>query len=289
MATTVETFRTSLMQEFGLAEDNDNEGTSSSAILKYIHEANADFINYRAWTFQREIYTVTLPADSTVATQFTTAAASIVLGDTSAWPATGRVLVDYDLITFTANDLTDTLTVTASTINRTHLVGERAIICLAMPTNFSKIGNVKINGRFYMPEDVRLQTTPSPTRFWEFKEKTSGVITHYLAFAYSTQARTAYMTYYKAPQDLQAATPSTSYLDIPEDFDDYVNHAVSARIYRHLEEMNLAREHEEKSAQILKRAAIFDSKQHNGIRIPVRTAWDNPEGKLLNNGYRIRR
>lgn len=293
MATSIEDFRTETMQEFGLAEDNDNEGTSSDAILRYINDANADFVNCRAWTFQREIYTVTAPADSTVSTQFTIASNSVVLGSTASWPSTGKVLIDYDLITFTANNGTTTLTVTTSTINRTHIVGETAILLLAMPSNYSKIGNVKINSRDYFPEDVRLQKTPSPGRFWEFKEKGSdGEYDYYLAFPHSTAQKTIYLTYYKKPLDFTdtVTNPSaTSYLDVPKDFEEYVKHSVSARIYRHLEEMVLAREHEASAEAVRKRASIFDSKQHNGIRVPIRTGWENPQMKLLNNSIRLKR
>jgi len=280
MAILVSAFRTALMQEFGLSEDNDNEGTSSDAVLQYMNEANAFFINHRAWTFRMKPKTQYIYPNSTVTTAFTTAATSMVLGSTANWGSTGRVMCDYDIIEFTANNGTTTLTITTADIDRNHEASERVFLMYEVPSDYNKIAQMMVKDTPYFKEDQRVGKEPSVGRFWEVEVKLPlGAIKKYFVFPWSTTTQKIYFMYAQKATTLA----ENSYMEVPEPYWDYIKRSVSARIYRHLEELSLATEHENKAMEILRKAAIYDSKQHYGNKIPLRSEWDDPV-KLLNIG-----
>lgn len=280
MAKTISTFRTELMNEFGLAEDNQNEGTSADAVLKYIIEANASFINHRAWTYRIKRKTFIIYEDTTVKTTFTTAASSCDLNSTVNWGSSGRFLCDGDIIEFTANDSVDTLTITTADIDRTHQASERCLLLYEVPSDYNKVCEVKVNDTTYFKEDARNLREPSPGRFWELVVNlTNGDVKRYFAFPYHTSQQTIYMTYAQKGMSVPA-DPDTAYMEVPEPYWNYVYHIVAARIYRHLEEHSTAELHEQKAEKLLKKASVFDSKQHMGLKTPIRTAWDNPAAKM---------
>lgn len=291
MAKTISTFRTEIMNEFGLAEDNQNEGTSADAVLKYIIESNAEFINHRAWTYRVKRKTFITYEDTTVQTNFTTAATNCILGSTLNWGTSGRFLCDGDLIEFTGNDGLTTLTITTADIDRLHSASERCLLLYEVPADYNKICEVKIGDTPYFKEDARNLKEPSSGRFWELVVNLSnGDTKRYFVFPYHTSQQTIYVSYAQKGMSVPA-DPDTSYVEIPEPYWNFIYHKVAARIYRHLEEQNTAEIHEGKAEKILKAASVFDSKQHMGLKTPIRSAWDNPAAKMgiggrLNNYHR---
>ncbi len=282
-AKTVETFRTELMQEFGLSEDNANEGTSSDAILRYINEGNELFINHRAWKFRLKNKTQYIYPDATVDTQFTTISTQAILSATTNWGSAGRIFCDYDIIEFTANDNVKTLTIVSADIDRTHEVGERTLLMYELPADYNKIAVMKVGSTTYFPEDVRIGKEPSPGRFWEVDVSLPNeTFKKYLVFPFNTTTKKIYFMYGRKATDYTAAgvVLSNAYIEIPEPYFNFIKHYVSARIYRHLEELNSATDQENKMMEILKKASIYDAKQHFGNRIPLRTEWDNPSAVL---------
>lgn len=284
MAKSVDTMRTEIMNEFGLAEDNDNEGTSAESITRYISEANAEFINYRAWRFRLKPYTRFIEPDTTVKTLFTTAASSAVLNQTDNWGTTGRVMIDFNVIEFTNNNTgTDTLTIVTADIQRTHDIGEKCLLMYEVPSDYNKYAYLEINGVPYKIEDKRDGKFPSPRRFWEEEVMlTNGNIKKYLVFPYHTTQQKIFLRYGKKATDftVNGLDLSLVYIEVPEPYWTFIYHKVSARIYRHLEEHKQAGVHDEKAFEMLRKAAVFDSKQHYGNRIPIRTEWDNPAARL---------
>lgn len=294
---TVAEFKTSMMQEFGLAEDNQNEGTSSEAIIKYINEANETFINHRAWKFRLKPFTQYIYPATTVKTQFNTASVAIKLNLTDNWPNTGRIMVDLNIIEFTANNTgTDILTPVTSDINRTHEVGERVLLLQDVPSDFNKIASLYYNEQLYLPDDQRNGIEPESGKFWTIeviqedpaKILIQGRVKKYLVFPYHTTRRKISYWYGKKATDFTVENLDLTevYVEVPEPYTQYINHIVSARIYKHLEELTLSAEHENKAAAILLKASIFDSKQHFGNKIPIRSEWDDPARVLR---YRDRR
>lgn len=281
MPQTASEFRTSMMQEFGLAEDNDNEGTSADAVLGYIDDANRAFINARAWIFRLKTKTQYIYPNATVDTQFTTAATQAELSSTDDWGTSGRVWIDGDIIRFTNNNTsTDTLTVTTADIGRTHEAGERAFLLYPVPSDYNKIAEMWVGDVPVYKEDIRGNKEPSVNRFWEVQVlETNGTTSRYFMFPYGTTTKKIYFRYSQAATDL-TATPETSYIEVPEPYSDYITASVSARIYRHLEELTLAKEQEALAEKILREAKVFDSRQHHGITVPIRTRWDNPSAVL---------
>ncbi len=285
MPKSVATFRTELMQEFGLAEDNDNEGTSPEAILQYINEGNQLFINHRAWSFRLKHKTQFIQGDATVNTEFLVSDVAAVLSSTVGWGNAGRIFCDYDVIAFTANDNVNTLTITSADIDRTHEVREKVLLMYELPADFNKVAVMHVDRLLYLKEDQRVGLEPSGRRFWEIEVKlVTGAVKKYLLFPYHTTAKKIYFMYGQKATDFtdSDAVPDLdlAFIEIPEPYWNFIKHYVSARIYRHLEELNFATEHENKAMEILRKAAVFDSKQHFGNRIPLRTEWDDPRARL---------
>lgn len=289
MAITATQFKTNMMQEFGLAEDNDNEGTSSDSVLRYINDAHKTFINSRAWTFRLKTKTQYVYPSATVDTAFTTAATQAELSTTDSWGTTGKIWLDGDIIDFTGNNTTtDILTITTSTIDRDHEAGERAFLLYSTPSDFNKIAEIWLGDSKIFKQDFRDQKEPGYDRFWEVVINNSdGTESRYLMFSYGTTTRKLSMRYSQKATDL-IATPDSTYIEIPEPYLNYLNAAVSARIYRHLEEIALSKEQELLAEKILKEAKVFDSRQHHGISVPIRTRWDNPINLLGYNNFRNR-
>lgn len=289
MIQTVAEFKTEMMQEFGLNEDNDNEGTGDDAIVSYINDANAQFINHRAWTWRRKAKTSFIYPDTTVKTEFTVSGPTIELNQTDNWGSAGRVMIDTNIIEFTANNTsTDILTPALTDIDRVHEVGERALLLYEVPSDFNKISSMQVQDTRYYPEDNRDAKEPSPGKFWVIKVlKTDGSFKEYFVFPYHTTRQKIYYKYgvkatdYKTIDDL-----STAYIEVPFPYRNFMKHKVSARIYRHLEELNTAETHEKEAMKILINASVYDSKQHYGNRIPIRTAWDNPAVRMGISGLR---
>jgi|SRR5215204_80484 len=281
---TVSAFRTDLMQEFGLAEDNDNEGTSADAILSYISEANELFINHRAWKFRLKSKTQFIYPDTRVKTLFTVSGPTIELVKTDDWGNTGRVMIDLDIIEFTANNTaTDVLTPTLSDIDRTHETGEKAYLLYEVPADYNKVASLWVDGVEHYREDERTKKFPSYRRFWEIEVKLSnGVVKKYFVFPYHSTTRKIFFWYAQKATDY-TVTPldlTITYIEVPSPYWNYIKHVVKERIYIHLEELALADKHAMKAAEILKQAAILDSKQHFGTQTPLRTEWDNPAIRL---------
>lgn len=284
MAKTVNLSRTEIMNEFGLEEDNDNEGTSSDAILRYLSEANEEFINHRAWRFRLKPYTRYIEEDTTVNTEFLVGAGSVVLNKTDNWGTAGRTMIDYNIIEFTNNNTgTETLTVTAADIQRTHIAGEKALLMYEVPTDYNKYASMFVEGTRYYIEDKRDGKFPTQGRFWEEEVILSnGDIKKYLVFPYHTTRKRIYMRYGKKATDFTtpALNLDTTYIEVPKPYWRYLYHAVASRIYRHLEEHKQAELHEGKAMNILIKAAVFDSKQHYSNKNPLRTEWDNPSARM---------
>lgn len=277
---TISAFRTELMQEFGLDEDNDNEGTSMEAVLKYIMEANAEFINYRAWTWRKKYKTQYILPDTTVTTAFDPGDTQAVLGNTSEWPSLGRFMCDYNLIAYSGNDGVNTLTLNQADIQRDHEAGERCLLLYQVPTDFNKIISMWVEDVPYYPEDTGMNTEPSAGRYWQLEVRTSdGDIKKYFAFPYHTSSKKIKFSYAQKSM-ITPDDPDYAYVEIPQPYWNYINFKVSARLYRHLEENALAKDHDALADKVLLKASVFDSKQHMGGRVPIRTKWDNPARRL---------
>lgn len=288
-AKSVSVFRTELMVEFGLAEDNDNEGTSPEAILKYINEANALFINHRAWSFRLKHRTQFIYPSATVNTDFDASDTQAVLSSTVDWGAVGRIFCDYDIIEFTANDNVNTLNIVQANVDRLHETGEQVLLMYEVPADYNKISVMHVKDTLYLKEDQRVNKTPPSRMFWEIEVKLSnGSSKKYLVFPYRTSKEKIYFMYGFKATDFETVDLdlTTTFVEVPEPYWDFINRRVSGRIYRHLEELSLAKEQEAEADKILLKAAIFDSKQHFGNKVPLRTEWDNPRKNLGIGSYR---
>jgi len=278
---TVSSFVTDLMNEFGLDGDNDNEGTSSDAILKYVDDANRTFIQHRAWAFRKKVKTGFKLPCTLVETGFTSADTSIVLEDTSEWPNTGVIMVDGDIIPYSANNtLTGTLTVSASDIDRDHDASERVWYLHPVPSDFCKIADLWVGDTPYFPDAFRNTKEPLPNRFWEIQLNTSdGNVNSYFIYYFGTSKEKIYMSYGSLSSNLTLNENST-YIEVPAPYRNYIKYSVFSRIYQHLEDDKNASIYENMANKILREAAVFDSKKHQSNRVPLRTPWDNPMNML---------
>lgn len=80
---------------------------------------------------------------------------SVVLTDSSKLPSTGRILVDNEFITYTANDNLTTLTCAAGEIDHAHDDGATVRALYRLPTDIDKqrVMEVNINGIPYVYKD----------------------------------------------------------------------------------------------------------------------------------------
>lgn len=272
------------MNEFGLDEDNDNEGTSSDAILSYIDDANRTFIEHRAWRFrlkQRTDYK--LPA-TTVLTDFTTAAVSIFVTDSSELPNAGKIYVDGNIITYTANNTgTGELTVTTTDITRDHDAGELVWYLHPVPVDYNKISTIHVGDSALLPSDIRSSKFPLPFTYWEIQlNEANGVLAKYFMYYYNTSKEKIYLKYGSLATNL-TISPDTTYIEVPAPHRDFIKESVFARIYKHLEDFESMSVADKTAKDILLKAAIFDSKQHLSNKVPLRTKWDNPASVLYRN------
>jgi len=280
---TVNEFKTQLMNEFGLDEDNDNEGTSSEAVLDYIDHANREFINHRAWQFRLVHRTEYLLPASTVKTTFGAGAATMEIDSTADWPVSGRVWVDGDVITYTANDTVNgVLTINSTEIDRSHDAGERVYFMHPVPQDYNKISDLWIGETPYFKEDVRNSREPSPKSFWEIPiRQANGIIAKYFLFPHETQKQKMYFRYASLATNLKL-NPDTTYVEVPSYYRDFIKERVFQRLYKHLEEFDAMTVSQAAAKEILIAASVFDAKQHMSNKVPLRTAWDNPMGLLFN-------
>jgi len=281
---TVSDFKAQLMNEFGLDDDNDNEGTSSDAILVYMDDASRTFIQHRAWSNRLKLKTEYKLPSTTVQTGFTTASTSIVLTDTSQWPSTGTIYLDGDIIPYSANNTgTNTLTVLAADIDRNHDSGEKVWFLHPVPADFCKISDIWIGDFAHFPADPRNSKEPFPYQYWEIQlNEANGVISKYLMYYWNTSKEKLYMRYGSLAPNL-TLTPDTTYLETPAPYRNFIKFSVFARIYRHLEDEQNALSAQAEADKILRAAAIFDSKKHQSNRVPLRTPWDDPRALLYRN------
>lgn len=289
MAITLGQFRTKLMDEFGLSEDNDNAGTSSTAVLDYINKAHENFINKKAWKFNIKLYTTYFVPDTTVVNAFTNtggATTSVTLSNTSTWPSTGKIVIDGDIIDYTANS-SNILTCTTSSIDRNHSAGEKVYFLHKMPTDFSKMAQLFIGDICYFPEDLRAEKSPNPERYWQHLLVTSnGELETYIQLPFNATQRTGYLKYSKVATDLTAQDESTYVLQIPiPNYYDFIKYSVFSRLYDHQEEQDMSIKYFKRAEIELKLATSFDSKQHNSINVPIRSTWDNPKSLLYRNSH----
>lgn len=291
MAKTVATLQSELMAEFGLEETNDNEGTSSARVLEYINKAHQNFFNHKAWNFNVLLYSFQTIAPTTTLTTFTTSDTTITLSSTVGWGTSGYVLIDKDIIRFTANqEVNGILTVDSTTIDRDHTsTGERATLLYEMPSTFSRPSQVLLGNRAVLfPEDVRVNDEPSHNRYWIYNVFESGGI-HKALMQLPTSTDICYIKYSKKPEDLNNVNTSNYYLDVPiPNYFDYIKYYVMGRMYAHVEEFETANQYKIDAKIELEEASVFDAKQHHNPRVPIRTRWDNPSGVLHSgiNKYR---
>jgi len=281
---TVNEFKTDLMSEFGLDDDNDNEGTSSEAILKYIDDSNRRFIEHRAWRFRLKHRTDwKLPA-TTVLTNFTTAATTIALTSTAYLPATGKIYVDGDIISYTANDtVLNILTVTTAEIDRNHDASEQVWYLHPVPSDWNKVADIYVGDIPLQPADIRNSKFPPPYTFWEIQlNEPNGVLSKYLMYYYNTTREKIYIKYGSLATNL-TVNPDTTYIEVPAPYRNYIKEKVFARIYKHLEDFDSMNVSDAAGEKILLAAAVYDSKQHLSNKVPLRTTWDNPGALLYRN------
>lgn len=291
MAKTVDQFRTEIMQEIGLDESNDNEGTSQASILKYISQGNKTFINYKPWYFRLKTTSFYVYPDTTIATELNTGDSSVVLAKTDEWGSSGRFIADMNVIEFTANDTaTETLTIESGDVASKHEVGTKCLLMYPVPDDYNKVAHIHVEKRRYVQEDFRSELRPSEFRFWEYSiRETDGSESKYLVFPYHTTSKKVIMSYAEAAKDSTDTVTNptgSTYIEIPDPWTDYLFHYVAERVYNHLEETNAALLHAKKKEEVLLKASVFDSQKSFGNKVPLKSEWDNPRGKLGIGGAR---
>jgi len=281
---TVNEYKTALMNEFGLDEDNDNEGTSSDAILGYIDDANREFIQHKAWSFRLKHRTEYKRPATIVSVAFDTSATQIILGDTSKLPLIGAIYVDGNIINYTHNNVgTNALTVVTDDITRSHDAGELVWFLHPVPTDYNKISDIWIGDTPVLPADSRNSKAPTPYTFWEISlNEANGVLNKYLMYYHNTSKEKIYMKYGSLATNLML-NPDMTYMEVPAPYRDYIKECVFSRIYKHLEDYTSMEVADKKAKEILLTAAVYDSKKHLSNRVPLRTKWDNPGNMLYRN------
>lgn len=280
---TVNEYKTALMNEFGLDEDNDNEGTSAESILGYIDDANREFIQHRAWSFRLKHRTEFKMPGTKVAIAFGSTSTQIILDDTSNFASTGTVFIDGDIIPYSNNN-TGTNTLTVSDVDRDHDVGELVWYLHPVPADYNKISDIWIGDTPIFPEDSRNTKQPTPYKFWEIAlNEPNGRLSKYLMYWYTSSGKEKmYMKYGSLATNLML-NPDTTYMEVPAPYRDYVKESVFSRIYKHLEDYTSMQVADKKAKEILLAAAVYDSKKHMSNRVPLRTKWDNPGNMLYRN------
>ena len=101
-------------------------------------------------------YEFTTVEDTTLDGDLTAGDTSIVLADSSSFPSSGRILIENELIDYTANDGSTTLTCEASAIAVDHTDGKTVRCCYALPSEIDKekAQYLNINGLPYDIADI---------------------------------------------------------------------------------------------------------------------------------------
>ncbi len=283
---TVSDFVTELMNEFGLDGSNENEGTSSSAVLGYVDDANREFLEHRAWNFRLTHFSGYKLPDTKVKTAFTTASVTLELDNTADYPNTGYIMVDGDIIKFTNNNTSNnTLTIDSTTIDRDHEASELVWYLNPVPADFCKISDFWLNQVRVFIDDQRNTMFPQPYRLWEVTvRQVDGTFPKFFMFWHNTKKEKYYLKYGALAKNLQL-NPTTTFMEIPPKYRDFVKESVFARIYKHLEDIELASVSEKKARGILMASAVDDAKKHFSTRMTLKTEWDNPQARLYSTKY----
>jgi len=117
---------------------------------------------------------------------------SIVLDDSSEFPSSGRILLDNELIDYTANDGSTTLTCGASAISVDHADNKTVRCCYALPSGIDqeKVQSLIINGLPYDIVDIEDMMNSNKSSYRNF-----AIFEDYIVLPLNADAQNAFFIY----------------------------------------------------------------------------------------------
>uniref|UniRef100_A0A6M3J9B5 Uncharacterized protein n=1 Tax=viral metagenome TaxID=1070528 RepID=A0A6M3J9B5_9ZZZZ len=154
---TAEELETKILRQ--LKEDTSgSEAFPSELIYDTMNEIYEEVFNQpnKQVNVRTDEYEFTVVEDTTLDGDLTAGDTSIVLADSSSFPSSGRILIENELVDYTANDGATTLTCSASAVSVDHSDGKTVRCCYALPSEIDKekAQYLNINGLPYNIADV---------------------------------------------------------------------------------------------------------------------------------------
>lgn len=281
--TTVQNIIDRVFEELGIVSTNSIAGLAEPAMIRYINSAQRKVLNQPEilWDFMSKSYSFNIKADSTLSVAATAGNTSVTITDSSSWPASGKVIIDGEEKTYTAN-AANVLTL-SSALTADHSSGTIVSLCYAFPTDARKPNELWIRGTtgdgrgvrynyedYRMFETLRLSSASITTvDLFSLSEAYRVFFWHdgYMYLPYHTEARLGLLKYTKEPTTLDS---SGDILDIPDHETrllDAIYELVLARCYKVMKRYDRAGQHaglaQEIILEVVGEAETKTNKIHN--------------------------
>lgn len=142
-------------------------------------------------------------ADKNLAAPLAAGATSIILNDSSLFPATGRILIDNDFIDYTANNFVDTLTCGVSAVATAHDNGAQVRSLRPLPADIDSEAAhyLNLDGLPYDYEDYTKMMNQFRSNYMKY-----AVFQNYIIFPIDNVSHKAILTYKKGVVPLAVAS-----------------------------------------------------------------------------------
>jgi len=294
--TTVQEIIDNVFDEAGVNQPTSIRSLSLTNMIRYVNSAHKKLLNHPdlVWDFMMKTLAFDIKADTTLSGNAPLASTSVLLSETSTWPATGRVVCEGEEWNFTHN-AADVLTIPVS--QATHPGGSEVTLCYEMPADFQKAeelwvkSNASTVGRgirynyldFRMIDTLRFGLAKS-LAFRTSRMDSSGALptfannffTHdgYLYLPYHNDTRYGFLKYSKKAYRL---TDVDQFLEIPDNEErlfDFIYDTMLARVYKLLKRYDRMREHLQLADNTLTEIVAEHQQKTNKVHArQIKTYW----------------
>jgi hypothetical protein len=226
-----------------LAVDGDSNtfpALSRTNFNKFANRFNKDFIDSVRLRTQEGTYPLTTIADTTLASDATSGATTLLITDATNWPLSGLAIVGNIPMAFTRVSLT----LTVSALGRTFLAGESVQPAYAVPADFWRPQSVFLDSLEYGYQRRGDTLSAAQQHFILYGD--------YIVFPKdTTTAQNGVLHYYKKPT---ATLTASDTMDIMEMWDYYIIYKLVAHGHSAMYDQERSQEFEIKAEQTKKKA-----------------------------------
>lgn len=242
----------SLLSEFQPVPLLDEVQRIESDFLKAAHTMGPN----GGWSFEESFYEYITFSGTTLNGAISAGDASLILTDASSFPSAGRIVIEtdrgaLDFVDYTAK-ATNTLTVGTEPIGIAHSSGEDVEPLYALPSNFSKMIDMRIDGDAVEESNTSLFPTWGYRYVGRYLLLPKDLGTRHVSLRYTRGA--TYLTNTLANITTNRATET----GIPKDFARYPIERLKAHIYRTRERYDKASQCEGIASAALRDALAYD-------------------------------